>query len=611
MRRVWQSVCQVLRDYPRVLRLIWVSSPRYALLTVLLALVSSATPLAQVWATKLILDRLAAVFRLGERATTFTVGSLIAPVALIAIVWIIGGASRSTLEGIRGLLSQQVENHASYLMLRKAAELDVAFFETPAFFDRMNNARQDIWRTQNLAHQSIELLGATVSVVAMLGFLVRLHPLIVPLLVAVTLPQVVAKGYFANRQYSLMVNRTPSMRMASYISGLLGSHDAVKEIRLFGLQETLLKRFREFARSFVRQAEELWRSEQAVSLALGLLGSAGTAAVWGYAISRALAGKITIGDVALVFQAAEMARAGLGQLFFMWGLFYENGLFLQNLFTFLDLAPDSVEGALARGGESRGVPGKGALRGEVEFRNVSFRYPQTDKMVLRDVSFVIHSGETLAVVGENGAGKTTLVKLLARLYDPTEGVILLDGRDLREYDLSEYRRHVAVVLQDFVCYDLTVAENIGFGEVQHLGDKERIARAAELGGSRKMIDQLPKGFETMLGRTFDEGTELSGGEWQKLALSRAFMRDADILILDEPTASLDALAEYDVYQRFADLTSGKTTVFISHRFSTVRMAKHILLLKEGRLFEEGTHDELMRLGGQYAEMFNAQADRYR
>jgi ATP-binding cassette subfamily B protein len=252
------------------------------------------------------------------------------------------------------------------------------------------------------------------------------------------------------------------------------------------------------------------------------------------------------------------------------------------------------------------------IREGVEFNNVSFRYPGSDRLVLRNLSFVLRPGETVAVVGENGAGKTTLVKLLARFYDPTEGSILLDGKDLREYDLEDLHRHIGVIFQDFVHYDLSVRENIGFGQIEFLDDQQRIVRAADQGGSHSVIDKLPKKFETILGRTFDEGVDLSGGEWQKLALSRAFMREgAQVLILDEPTAALDALAEYEMYSRFADLTAGKMTIFISHRFSTVRVANHILVMQEGSVIEEGAHDELMGLDGLYTKMFNAQAERYR
>ena len=292
------------------------------------------------------------------------------------------------------------------------------------------------------------------------------------------------------------------------------------------------------------------------------------------------------------------------------GRLYEDTLFAENLLSFLDLSPDSVEGALSRGNQSQ-IRVPRPIQQSIEFRNVSFHYPRSDRLVLKDLSFTLRPEETIAVVGENGAGKTTLVKLLARFYDPSEGVILLDGKDLREYDLEDLRHQIGVIFQDFIRYDLTVKENIGLGQIEHVDNMNRIVHASEQGGTSSLIAGLPKGFDTVLGRTFEEGVDLSGGEWQRLALSRAFMRDAPILILDEPTAALDAFAEYEIYERFAELTGGKMTIFISHRFSTVRMASHILVLQNGELIEEGSHDGLMREEGQYARMFNIQAERYR
>jgi ATP-binding cassette subfamily B protein len=351
-------------------------------------------------------------------------------------------------------------------------------------------------------------------------------------------------------------------------------------------------------------------SQETYAFLLGLLSMVGTASIWAYAVIKAVGGHITVGDVALAFQAAERGRSGLDSLFRNLGQFYEHTIFAGTLFRFLDFNPSSIQGALAPPPESpRTIPKN--LKEGIEFRNVSFHYPRSERFVLRNLSFTIKADESVAIVGENGAGKTTLVKLLARFYDPTEGAIYLDGHDLREYDLEDLRRQIGVIFQDFVRYDLSVQENIGFGQVEFIDDQEKITRAAEKGGSLDIIRRLPQGFNTILGRTFEEGVDLSGGEWQKIALSRAFVRDAQILILDEPTAALDALAEYDIFVRFADLTADKTTVFISHRFSTVRMAQHIVVLQQGELTEEGTHDQLIAHNGRYAEMFNAQAERYK
>jgi ATP-binding cassette subfamily B protein len=609
-----ESIQRTLVAYARVVKLVWQASPRYASLALLLTLVSTLASPVQLWILKVLIDRVSQSLQLASQGSSLDYAVFFVPVLLILAAWLLDEVSSSLVNSVRDLLSQQVENHATYLLLHKGASMDIAFYETPAFSDLMNNARQDVWRMQNLAFQSIELIGLSVSVLSMLALLSRLHPAAAILLVLTAVPHLFAKSYYANRGYALAVGRAPAQRMVSYLSSLLGSREAVKEVRVFGLDTVLLQRFREAVQRFLRENAGLRYAEQRTAFLLGPLSALGMAAILFYTLIQAASTRITIGDAVLAFQAVQQARLGLGRLFLFAGLFYEHGLYVTNVFRLLDLAPDSVEGALHRDKRSdarKSLMLPRPLRKGIEFRNVSFHYPRTDRLVLQNLSFVIHPGESLAIVGENGAGKTTLVKLLARLYDPAEGEILVDGRDLREYDLEDLRHQIGVIFQDYVTYHLTARENVGFGQVEFMCDGERVARAAELGGASPIIERLPNGFETMLGRTFEGGVDLSGGEWQKVALSRAFMRDAQLLILDEPTASLDALAELDVYRRFSELTAGKTTVFISHRFSTVRMAQHIIVLKEGRLCEEGTHDQLLVLGGLYAEMFSAQAERYR
>jgi ATP-binding cassette subfamily B protein len=612
MYETWKTVRRVAGYFPRVLKLIWDSSPRYASLTIFLTIVSAAALPAQIWISKVIIDRITEAIQASSSGNPLNWHAILAPVGVIALVWVLGGISLSLSQSVRALLAFQAQNHLSYLILRKASRLDIAFYETPAFYDQMANAQRDIWRIQNLAYVSVELLGGILTLSMVTGMLFRLHPLAVAVLLLTSVPMVVVGGYYANRRYDLHMGQTSAQRMVSYFSGLLGSRDTVKEIRLFSLHGPFLERFRHFWQKFFDEDRRLQFSEEKTSLLLGLLSTAGRAAIWVYAVVQAVSMRITIGDVALVFQAVDQSWQGVSHLFSRGRAFYENSLFAGNLFSFLGLKPDAVEGALSRGerynGPSVMVPK--SIRHGIEFRNVSFHYPRSERCVLRNLSFTLSSGETVALVGENGAGKTTLVKLLTRLYDPTDGAILLDGRDLREYDLDDLRRQIGVIFQDFVRYQLSARENIGFGQVEFVEDRERVVRAADRGGARSLVENLPRGFETILGRTFDEGVDLSGGEWQKLALSRAFMREAQILILDEPTAALDALAEYEVYRRFTELAAGKTTIFISHRFSTVRIAQHILVLHEGRLIEEGTHETLMALDGQYAKMFNTQAERY-
>ncbi len=604
MYETWKTVRQVVGYFPRVLKLIWDASPRYASLTLFLMIVSAAALPAQIWISKVIIDRITEAIQASSSGNPLNWHAALAPVGIIAMVWVLGGISQSLSQNVKALLGFQVQNHVNFLILDKASTLDIAFYETPAFYDQLAKAQQDIWRVQNLAYVCVEMLGGILSLNMMMGMLFRLHPLAVGVLLLTSGPMVVVGGYYANKRYDLYTSRASAQRMASYFSSLLGSRDAVKEIRLFSLHGPFLERFRRFWQKFFDEDKRLQFSEQKTSLLLGLLSTAGMAAIWVYAVVQAVLTRITIGDVALVFQAVDQSWQGLGHLFLRGRVFYENSLFAGNLFNFLELKPDAVEGTLSRAECFHEPPlmVPKPIRHGIEFRNVSFHYPRSERCVLRNLSFTLSSGETVALVGENGAGKTTLVKLLTRLYDPTDGAILLDGRDLREYDLDDLRRQIGVIFQDFVRYQLSARENIGFGQVEFVEDQERVVRAADWGGARSLVENLPRGFETILGRMFDEGVDLSGGEWQKLALSRAFMREAQILILDEPTAALDALAEYEVYRRFMELAAGKTTIFISHRFSTVRIAQHILVLHEGKLIEEGTHETLMALDRQYAKI---------
>lgn len=398
--------------------------------------------------------------------------------------------------------------------------------------------------------------------------------------------------------------------MLDYLKRLLTSRDSAKEIRIFTLKDALVTRFRDFRETQLRAYLRMQLRSLRVRTGLDVVSLAGVASIWAYAVYQAALARITVGDLTLVFNAAQQARGQLNALVGSGGQVYEQALFATRFFDLLDMDPASVEAALAPPAANPEPIPMPLTRG-IEFRNVSFKYPGTDKWILRDVSFEIPARSKVAIVGENGAGKTTLVKLLSRLYDPVEGEIRFDGHDLREYDLGEVRRDVAVVFQDFFRYDLSAADNVGFGEVRALDDRDRIQAAAKQAGAHDIIEALPKGYDTVLGRTFDEGVDLSGGEWQHLAISRAFLSDAQVLILDEPTAALDAFREHRLYEQVAELSANKTVVFISHRFSTVRMADLIVVVEDGQVTELGDHETLIERNGKYAAMFNTQAARYR
>jgi len=612
MNETWQPAFRFIRHYLRVLNLVWKTNPLYSILAVFLTLCSAVVPPTQIWITKLMIDRIVEMVQGPPQALPMDWYAVFAPIGVLVLVWSLGTVCERLSSEVKALLSIQVRNHTEYLILQKATRLDIAFFEDSTFYDQMDTVLREGHRAHNLAYRSIDMLGSFVGIGAMLGLLLQLHPLAIVVLLLTSAPQAIVGGYYANRFYGLATERAAARRMATYFAELLSSRDAIKEVRLFRLDQPFLDRFRRFSREYLDAEKQFRLSKEWASIFLALLSIMGTAGIWMYAISQAIQSRITLGDVALVLQVAEQARHRLGALFNQAGDLYENNLYTTNLFHFLDLSPDSVEGALARPqNPSRPLISVAQpIQQGIEFRNVSFRYPRSDRYILENFACNLRPGETIALVGENGAGKTTLVKLMVRFYDPTEGSILLDGKDLREYDPDSLRRQMGIIFQDFVRFDLTARENIGFGQIEWTDDLERVRDAAALGGAQSIIDRLPHKFDNMLGRRFEGGVDLSGGEWQKIALSRAFMRDAQILILDEPTAALDALAECEIYQRFAELTAGRTTLFISHRFSTVRVANHILVVGDGALKEEGTHDELMVLNGQYARMYSQQAKRY-
>ena len=603
------SIAQTARYYPRCLRLVWDAAGLHGVLAAAVNMLNAVVPAAQVWITKIVIDNVAAVLG-GPGETPVDWVGLLTPVAGVFGVWLLGALCGAAETGLLEKVGVAVSNHSHYLILKKAARLDIAFFENPAFFDEMEKARSETYRAHNLAVMSLLIPSSLAALASMLVLLLSVHWAAPIALLVTAAPQVIVGGHYAGQRFSLVGAMSANRRMAEYLSGLLGSRDAVKEIRIFALHEELLRRFDRFWRSWGRETIRLRFAEERFGFLLGLMTMLGTAFIWAYAVVRAVGGHISVGTVALAFQAAEQGRSGFSRLFRNLGLFYEHTIFAGTLFRFLDLDPRSVEGALAPPPASPAPVPERLTRG-IEFRDVSFRYPGSDQDVLKRVSFTIGAPESVAIVGENGAGKTTLIKLLARLYDPTEGAVHLDGRDLREYDLEELRRRIGVIFQDFVRYGLPARENVGFGQVDRLDDAARIERAARDGGAGDLIDGLPKGYDTILGKEFEEGVDLSGGEWQQIALGRAFMKEARVLILDEPTAALDAFAEQDVFSRFRELTSDRTAIFISHRFSTVRMADRILVLQEGELVEQGSHEQLLSLDGRYARMFNTQAERYR
>jgi ATP-binding cassette subfamily B protein len=589
------------RNVPRFLRLVWETHRGMALGNVLLRVLQAAMPVAQLYVGKLIIDAvvLQAGLPAGERDTSELwtwVGLEFGLVVFSALL----GRGITLLDALLGDL---FANATSVKLIEQAARLDLPQFEDSVFYDKMERARQQTLGRTLLMSQLLQQAQDAVSIVFLAGGLLAFNPWLLLILALAVLPVYFNETFFNQRTYSLTRSWTPQRRELDYLRMVGASDQTAKEVKVFGLEGFLKTRFAELADAYYRANRRLALKRNGWASLFHTLGTGGYYVAYVVIIGQTISGIISIGD--MTFLAGSFMRTrGLmqGMLQRLSGI-AQRALYLQDLFDFLEMEP-----AIASAENPLPIPER--LERGFEFQQVGFRYPGTDRWALRNLDFHLQAGEKLALVGENGAGKTTLVKLLARLYDPTEGRILLEGRDLRDYDLTGLRAMVGVIFQDFVRFSLTASENIAIGRIEHKEEQSEIVDAAERSLADTVIDKLPEGYGQMLGRRFDKGVDLSGGEWQKVALGRAYMRDAQLLILDEPTAALDARAEYEVFQRFSELTEGKTAVLISHRFSTVRMADRILVLKDGKQQEIGSHEELLAAEGLYAELFQLQAAGY-
>jgi ATP-binding cassette subfamily B protein len=502
------------------------------------------------------------------------------------------------------LLAERFSNTTSVRLMEHAATLDLEDFEDSEIQDQLERARRQAAGRSGLLGQLFGQAQDVVTIVSFAAGLAFYAPWLIALLALAVVPAFLGESHFNAQGYELAWRRTPARRELDTLRTTGASVETAKEVKIFGLESFLIERYRALA-------EDLYLANRALAVRRagwgGLFTAAGTLGYYGayaYLAWRTLAGELSIGDLTFLSASFRRLRNLLEGLLIGFSQVAGQALYLDDLFSFFDLSPEIVSPPDA-------LPIPSPVREGFVFEGVGFRYPGAERWAVRHLSFTLRAGEVLALVGENGAGKTTLVKLLARLYDPDEGRILLDGRDLKEYDLGALRARIGVIFQDFVHYHLTAGENIAVGRIEAREDRGRIVEAAERSLAAEVIDRLPHGYDQLIGRRFKTGVELSGGEWQKIAIARAYMRDADLLILDEPTAALDARAEFEVFQRFAELSRGKTAVLISHRFSTVRQADRILVLADGEIEAAGSHEELIAQGGRYAELFALQAAGFR
>jgi ABC-type multidrug transport system fused ATPase/permease subunit len=599
LRLTWKY----LRYLPRTFALVKDSSPAFAAGIVALLLGQAFLPAAMAWVGKLIVDAVVLAARTGAAADRTHVLRLVAIELSLMVLSTVFSRGQALL---RDLMRASLANHVNTMILEKATTLELKHFEDADFYDKMQNARREASsRPLSLVLEIASLSQQLIVLASYALLLARVSPWSVLLIVAASLPAFFAEAKFSGQSFRLNSWRAPEGRRQNYLEWILTRDSHVKEVKLFGLGPLVLERYRRLFAKFYSEDRALALRKSAAGVLLGLLSLAAFYGSYLWMAWRSALGAISLGDLTLYLSVFRQGQASIQSVLASIASLYENGLFVSNLYDYLDIG--------TTGEAPRSSPPLSPLQAHaqsVEFRDVSFHYPGSEKLVLNGVSLVLKPGEKLALVGDNGAGKSTLIKLLLRLYDPTGGAILYGGVDLRDMDPRDLRDRLGVLFQDFVKYQFTAAENIGLGWVPAIADRARIEKAADDGGAAQVIASLPQKLDTMLGGWFEEGQELSGGQWQKIALARAFMRRSEVLVLDEPTASLDAEAEHDLFVKLQFLAEDRTAILISHRFSTVRQADRIAVLRDGKIEELGTHDELVAKDGRYAQLFRLQAAGY-
>jgi ATP-binding cassette subfamily B protein len=600
-----------LRNLPPFLKLVWQTSPGISAAQASLRLLRALIPVAALYVAAKIIDEVVRLTHAPSPGTTFAEwlasGMLDRIALLLALEFALGVVSDLLGRGISlldSLLSEKISTETSVRLMEHAARLDLEDFEDSEFQDRLERARAQAAGRTGLMSQLFGQAQDLVTIASLAAGLLVYAPWLIALLAVALIPAFIGEAHFNAQLYWMNYHRAPERRELDYVRQVAASAETAKEVKIFGLHRFLIDRYLELAVSFFRANRRIAVRRAAWGSVLTAISTIAYYFAYAYIVWRTLLGEFSIGNLTFLAGSFLRLRGLLEQLLTGFSSVAGQALYLDDLFSFFEIEPEIVSPANPH-------PFPSPIREGFTFEDVGFRYPGAERWAVRNLSFQLRAGEVLALVGENGAGKTTLVKLLARLYDPDEGHILLDGHDLKEYDLAELRRNIGVIFQDFVRFHLSAADNIAVGLIEARADRERVVKAAQRGLADEVIAKLPGGYEQLIGKRFKTGIDLSGGEWQKIAIARAYMRDAQVLILDEPTAALDARAEFEVFQRFKELSAGKTAVLISHRFSSVRMADRIVVLGDGRVEAVGTHEALLAQGGRYAELFELQAAGYR
>jgi ATP-binding cassette subfamily B protein len=596
VRQTWQSIV-------RVMGLVWATSPKLTSTLGIASVFQSVLPAAQVWLAGRLIDAVVSGIEAGGDDEHVRI---IVIIAVVQLALLLGSSLLQTLANIsQQLLQEQLAIHVQLQIMRLAATLDLADFENAEYYDQLQQAqRESARRPVDMVSGVFGLGRSLITFATMIALLVGLSPWIAVAALISPIPAFISGSRYGWWGFQQMRRQSPVRRVMSYLTNLMTTDEYAKEVKLFTAGDYFIDRYERTAEGYYAETRDLLVRRYLAGFGWGSLTTLASSGTFLYVALLAVRGQVTLGALTVFTQAAQQVQGAFqGILGGIQGI-YEHGLYLTTLYELLERQPKIHA-------PENPVPVRRPFQKGIEFRHVTYQYPDRDVPALDDVSFTIEPGQTVALVGRNGAGKSTIVKLLGRLYDPDAGQILIDGHDVREYDPQELRREFGVMFQDFAAYQVSAGENIGVGNVEHATDDAAIVSAAERAGADDVVRKLPNSYDTTLGKWFEGGHQLSGGEWQKIALARAFMRDAQILILDEPTAALDAQAEHDLFARIKDLTKGKMALYISHRFSTVRMADRILFLENGRLVEQGTHDELMLQGDRYADLFDLQAASYR
>jgi len=591
---------RALRNLPAFFKLVWQSGPGMMLVNIVLRFVEAAIPFLLLFVGKLIIDQ---VVQLTKAHNSFAEAYLWRLVAIELALAILSDGLNRAITLMDSLLGDRFAIHTSVRIMEHAATLDLDQFEDAVFYDKLERARQQTVGRTVLISQVMSQVQDLITIGFLAAGLIVFNPWLIVLLVVAILPAFLGEAYFNDQTYALSRKKTPQRRELDYLRYIGASDETAKEIKIFSLSDFIIDRFKILSHKFYIDNKRIAVNRSLWGTFFALIGSLGYYGAYVFIVHQTVKGILTIGELTFMAGSFRQLRVLLENILNRFTTVSQGAIYLGDFFEFFDIEPKIHN-------TQQPLPFPDQIKEGFTFENVGFRYLNSERWANRHLNFTLHPAEKLALVGENGAGKSTLVKLLARLYDPTEGRILLDGHDLREYDLYDLRKNIGIIFQDFLRYQMTFSQNIAAGNIDERNNQELITRSATQSMADELAQKLPGGYRQMLGKKFAEGVELSGGEWQKVAIARAYMREAQLVILDEPTAALDARAESQVFERFTELTKGKMAVLISHRFSTVRMADRIIVLDKGEIAEVGNHEELLAKGGRYAELFQLQAMGY-